>query len=394
MKIKQIYLGSWFQRTSLHLKELFHFLKSCESAGNLEKERLEHLWEALQVQEVEFIGDSEFDQVQALCRNVSVSVSEDGIILLTTDATEVKKAKKILESFYTEYFAPALTFLFSQGAPLPKVLDQPKEVYPLLITAQNVRPSERLELFDSVQDEIITTLEGESIEISMGEVVSIFDLQKPRAFTEAHTRELIHYVVFFREFERQLSGYLSLHRKMWDEITAIREAEEMPYKDFPKIRAEILQKLKTLSFVKARIAQMKDIIEERRATIDEEIEQELHSLGLLKFDHLVANQKYISHLWQMTIEYVKSSLSLLESLYQENTQRELNAIKFITFGALITGFFGMNIAFPWEDRWFDEKWSSFIVILILLSLLVSFYYILKIAIYNRNFLVHTKKQEK
>ena len=121
--------------------------------------------------------------------------------------------------------------------------------------------------------------------------------------------------------------------------------------------------------------------------------EELKKLGMLKFDHLEANQKYITHLWQMTIEYAKGSLSLLESLYQENTQKELNAIKFITFGALITGFFGMNIAFPWEDRWIDVKWSSFIVLLIILSLFISFFYILKIAIYNRNFLVQQKKKD-
>lgn len=394
MKIKQIYLGTWFQRTSLHLKELFYFLKFHKSSVGLDQERLDHLWESLQVKDVVFIGDSEFDQVQADCRDVSVCISEDGILLFTTDEKDLKKAKKILESFYTEYFAPVLTFLFSQGAPLPVQLDQAKEIYPLLVIGQSVKPREMLTLFDLVNDELITTLEGKNVVASVGDVLSIFDMQRPRSFTEVHTEQLLHYIVFFREFEKQLNQYLQLHRQMWDEITAIREAEEMPYKDFPKIRAEILQKLKTLSFVKARLAQMRDIIEERSRVIEPGMVEELHSLGLLKFDHLMANQKYVSHLWQMTIEYVKSSLSLLESLYQENTQRELNAIKFITFGALITGFFGMNIAFPWEDRWFDEKWSSFIVILILLSLLVSFYYILKIAIYNRNFLVHTKKHGK
>ena len=203
----------------------------------------------------------------------------------------------------------------------------------------------------------------------------------------------MHYIIFFREFEDQLAGYLQAHRQMWEQITAIREAEQMLYKDFPRIREEILKNMKVLSFVKARLAQMKDIIQERKNTIDPHIQQELKKLGMLKFDHLEANQKYITHLWQMTIEYAKGSLSLLESLYQENTQKELNAIKFITFGALITGFFGMNIAFPWEDRWIDVKWSSFIVLLIILSLFISFFYILKIAIYNRNFLVQQKKKD-
>lgn len=393
MRIKQIYLGIWFQRTSLHLKELYTFLKLKKFSSELDQERMEHLWESLHIKSVEFFGNSEFDEIVAECRNVTFTLSEDGIILLTTEEKDIKKARKILESFYSEYLAPALTFLFSRGAPLPQVLDQAKATYPLLCVAQGAKEREILNLFESNQDTIFSRLQGNHLQVFRGDIISLFQLEKPRKFSEDHTRELLHYVVFFREFEKQLEGYLQLHRTMWEEVTTIREAEKMLYKDFPQIREKILQSLKTLSFVKARLAQMKDIIDERENTIDDLIKSELKSLGLLKFDHLVANQKYVTHLWQMTTEYVKSSLSLLESLYQENTQKELNAIKFITFGALITGFFGMNIAFPWEEQWLDARWSSFIVLLIIISLLISFYYILKIAIYNRNFIVHSKKQQ-
>ncbi len=393
MKIQQIYLGTWFQRTSLHLKELYKFLKYKTTKLDLERERLEHLWENLQIEKVEFFGNGEFDEIQVLCRNVLVRVSEDGIILLTTSETNSEKAKRILESFYTEYFAPTLTFLFSKGAPLPKILDQAQEVHPLLIVTKNITEKQVLSLYDAHNDAIITRLVGDHTQVYRGDVINVFNFGNSRKFTNEHLETLLHYVVFFREFENQLDRYLQIHRTMWDDITAIRETEEMAYKNFPHVRAEILQNLKILSFVKARLAQMKDIIQERRHTIDPHIKNELKSLGLFKFDHLEANQKYVTHLWQMTIEYVKGSLSLLESLYQENTQKELNAIKFITFGALITGFFGMNIAFPWEDRWIDKQWTSFIVILIMISLFISFFFILKIAIYNRNFLVRLKKHD-
>lgn len=391
MKIKQIYLGTWFQRTSLHLKELYEFLKQKKVAIELEGERMEHLWESLDVKNVEFIGNNEFDEVYAECGKVFVSVTEDGIILLTTSEINVKKAKKTLESFYTEFLAPALMFLFSRGAPLPKVLDQVKSTYPLLCVSEGGKEKEILQFYDENIDLLITRLHGNHLQVCIGETISLFQTEKPRKFNAVHTRELLHYVVFFREFEKQLKKYLFLHRTMWEEITAIRDAENILHKDFPRIREQILQHMKTLSFVKARLAQMKDIMNEREHTIDPHIKEELKSLGLLKFDHLIANQKYINHLWQMTIEYVKSSLSLLESLYQENTQKELNAIKFITFGALVTGFFGMNIAFPWEERWMDARLSSFIVVLIIFTAFVSFYYILKITIYNRNFLVSKKK---
>jgi len=40
MEIKNIYLGAWFQRTSLHLKEFYYFLETGESKLPLEKEKL------------------------------------------------------------------------------------------------------------------------------------------------------------------------------------------------------------------------------------------------------------------------------------------------------------------------------------------------------------------
>ena len=393
MRIKQIYLGTWFQRTSLHLKELYRFLKFQKGQPGLGEDRLQHLWNNLNVKKVEFIGNNEFDEIVVLCGHIIVSVTEDGIILLTTKETDIKKAKNNLESFYTEFFAPMLSYLFSLGAPLPMILNQAKDVHPFLVATQNLKDKEADQLYSTFHDEKLTTLTGNHLSVYIGDVLSIFNVKNPRKFSYIRARELLHYVIFFREFEKQLDSYLALHRTMWDRVTAIREAEQMAYKDFPRIREEILTNLKTLSFVKARLAQMRDIIEERQHTIEDKIKNELHALGLLRFDHLEANQKYVSHLWQMTIEYVKSSLSLLESLYQENTQKELNAIKFITFGALITGFFGMNIAFPWEDRWEDIKISSFLVVFIFISLLISFYYILKVTIYNRNFLVRKKLQD-
>ena len=145
--------------------------------------------------------------------------------------------------------------------------------------------------------------------------------------------------------------------------------------------------LKTLLFINARLNQMGDIAHARYVLLRVEIKGELSECNLLKFENVIADLRYVKDLWSMTIEYVKETLSLLESLYAENTQRELNAVKIITMITAITGFFGMNIAFPWDTEWQAISASSFVVVGIVGILALVLYYILKYAIYNRKFII-------
>jgi hypothetical protein len=42
----------------------------------------------------------------------------------------------------------------------------------------------------------------------------------------------------------------------------------------------------------------------------------------------------------MTIEYVQGTFDLFKYLYEENTQREWGALKYITLVGVLTSFFG------------------------------------------------------
>jgi len=172
---------------------------------------------------------------------------------------------------------------------------------------------------------------------------------------------------------------LYLHRELWEKISYIREKRTIRYRDFPRVREEMLDYLETMSFVKARLEQMKDILSEREISSNQYVMKILTDLSLDRFAYLDAGQNYISHLWQMTTEYVHGTLSLLESLFNEHTQREITTLKYVTVVGVLTSFFGMNIAFPWEDRWSNVFRSSFEVVGLILLLAVSFYYFLKFS---------------
>ncbi len=379
MKIEQIYLGIWFQRTSLHLKELFLHLQK-----NTTNEKMENLSE---ISTFSFLGNNEFDEVVGTCPTLSFSITEDGIILLKSSQHKVENAKHALETFYVETLSPLLLTLFgSTGAPIPKTLGESQSIYPAFLFVTK-KPKESVSsFFIRHNDRLITTLKGNRLSMYIGEIYTLFHLKQPSILTVQQKKELVQYVIFFREFEQQLSGYLNQHRAIWDQVTKFRRSQTMTYRDFPQIRKELLSFSKTISFIRARLAQMDDIMKERHDTIDPTLKHELKNLGMHRFDHLIANQKYVVHLWDMTREYVSDTLTLLESLYQENAQKELSAIKYITFGALITGFFGMNIIFPWDETWQSMKLISWFVVLLIPLLSLVFYTILRIIVHNRKFI--------
>lgn len=57
MKIKQVYIGGWFQRTALHLSEIYDFLREGSSSLALDKDKLKSLQKTLNIQSVEFMVD-------------------------------------------------------------------------------------------------------------------------------------------------------------------------------------------------------------------------------------------------------------------------------------------------------------------------------------------------
>lgn len=386
MHVDKIYLGSWFQRTSIHLRELFRFFKTGRGIAALQPEKLQEYWNRLNPQDFEFHSEAEFDYILGTCQGITISVTEDGIILLHLPVTQKALGEEVqrLEQFVTTSLSPAISYLFSSGAPLPKELSRVEELYPIFVVASGGSQGDVQALFQRLQDTPLEIIHREGVSLISGNRFSLLMIKKGKG-QELLIEELIRYFVFFREFSEQLNRYLDLHRVMWDTISHIREAKRIRYRNFTLVRYQILEFLKTLSFVEARLAQMHDILRGRNSTTAAEIRAILSSLGLNRFDHLGSDWRYIDHLWKMTTDYARSTLKLLESLYQENTQRELSALKYITFITAVTGFFGMNIAFPWEQRWEVSRISTLVVILLILTVAVAFHFLLRAVIYNRYF---------
>ncbi|MEK7158850.1 MAG: CorA family divalent cation transporter, partial [Patescibacteria group bacterium] len=378
--------------TSLHLREFHRFLEHRQGIDRLDTKKLQHLWRGLNVQKVTLHEEGYFEFLETQMGAIRMTMTEDGIILLSvTPKKTIVNTIAQLEKFYLECFSPALSYLFSLGAPLPKELMDVQTVYPILLVGSGITRTNASAIFNKISDPLLSHVSTPSIETYLGEKLHALNLRQEKKWNQTRVEETMRHMVFAREFERQLSDGLRLHREIWDRISAIRESKNMRYRDFPAIRHHLLDFLKTLSFVRARLAQMDDILTSRLQLMDPTLHKELPHLGPYEFENLQGNQRYVYHLWEMTTEYVNDTLRLLASLFEENTQRELNALKLTTLTAALTGFFGMNIAFPWEERWPTTLGSSFFVLAIIIIAIALINGLFKLTIFNRRFVIQSKQ---
>ena len=54
MKISNVYIGGWFQRTMLQLTEIYDFLRDCKSQLDLDPEKLQEFRKCLEIGKIDY----------------------------------------------------------------------------------------------------------------------------------------------------------------------------------------------------------------------------------------------------------------------------------------------------------------------------------------------------
>ena len=154
---------------------------------------------------------------------------------------------------------------------------------------------------------------GEILEIHRSPSLTVLRFKNDKPHPEA-LEAFVRHDIFFREFEFQLEEYLGLHRTHWEKISQIRESQELRYRDFPVMRKRLLEMRRTITYVEARLMQMHDILKERESTLSKEDAVILKKYGLNRFAPLESAQEYTKHLWDMTLQYLDGTITLLHTL--------------------------------------------------------------------------------
>lgn len=331
--VYKITYGGWYQRTTLHLSEIYEFLAHENSYLNLDKTKLKKLHQALDIASVtRKVGYLEY--VEVITKNgMRIVYYEDGLYLLSTEAPEIEKTKKELENYYYEKLNPAINYLFSLGAPTPKILANIQTKHPTVILniAENQTTPQWMEhVYNKIEAHDVTVYKSQDY---------IYITAKPNAAQGLD--EIIDMQVFFREFKDQLEKYLNIHRKIWEEIAQIKESNAVKTKDLGTLRAKLDSYQKTINLITNRINQMGSYARTRKSLAQQiGIDQKLVTLFQYRFEVLLDTLEYIKEIWKMTTDYVNTAIQVLVEAQNAANAKNIQSLTLITSIGVLSGLVG------------------------------------------------------
>ena len=337
MTIQKIYIGGWFQRTTLHLTEIWDFLKHGRSNLDFPKEKLDEARDSLSLDGVSReSGPLEYILVKT-GKEISYRIYEDGLIVLEKEFRLLKDDFEAIRDYYDNKLSKALSLIFSKGAPVPKELANIKTILPYIITVADATKEEIESTFKDSSEDVYSVLKTKNIEVyrSPG-MILINNLND-----ENLTREIIESQIFFREFKSQLHRYLAIHRILWEKIKVIKERGEIRGNDIDSLRNELSVYQKTVNLIGARIDQMPAYVKTRQKITDlEKIDDYLQPLFQFKFETLLDTHEYIKHLWGMTKNYLTSAIEIFTELQAKSTKNTISSLQLITTIGVVAGILG------------------------------------------------------
>lgn len=346
MEIKRVHVGGWFQRTRLHLGEVYDFLRGDESPLDLDARKLTQLRDALQIAHLEMTVDV-LEYVKVVTEHgITVRMYEDGLIVLATEHShDLHKDIQSLTGYYEEKLSPAFSYIFSLGAPVPKELANIKTVYPYFVSVSNAGRDEVLSLFEEFEQELYFEVQKEDFSIYRGDKLYIINQS---GVTDDQVQRFIEEQVFLREFRGQMHRYLNMHRIIWEKIADVIERGEMKGHEIGGFKNKVDRYKKTIDFIGTRINQMGTYLHTREsiANKDKRLVAFEEVLGY-KHETLDDTLSYIKDIWDLTRKYVDSAVKIFSDLQSDSTSSSISNLTIVTsmgVGAALIGLFETDSA--------------------------------------------------
>lgn len=331
MKIDNIYVGGWFQRTMLQLSEVYDFLRMCKTELALDVEKLQEYRKNLEIGRIEYGVAGEEYVLFTTAQNITVKIFEDGLITLNngnvSNDTLFADIDKVTD-YYENRLSPALSYLFSLGAPVPKELAHIETVYPYFIVCDNATKDEISELLARTEKQKYFEFSNKKYDVIRGDKYYFINNKN----TDIPTIErYIEEQIFIREFKGQLHRYLNLHRIIWEKIDIVKENVRVKGSEIVKFTTKLEGYSKTVNLIDGRIKQMSTYISTREkiAKNDEDLKEFLAISGY-RYETLRDTLEYIKHLWDMTKNYVASAQKLFNGIKQDVTSSSINSLTIVT----------------------------------------------------------------
>lgn len=336
MKIVKIYIGGWFQRTTLHLTEIWTVLNEQITEIELDIKKLRKLTQALKIKKIS--RQTEFlDYILVESEAINYRIYEDGLIILEKKgASNISDDLESIQEYYDHRLSPFISYLFSKGAPIPKELADIKTILPYIIITKGTEKEVKT-LFRKLGGWISSKVQSKDMEVYRGPRIIVVNNIKNEELAQA----IVESQIFFREFRTHLHRYLSIHRVVWEEIAAIKERVAVGGAKISELRNQLTNYQKTITLIDARIKQMNVYLATRaKIASNLKLDKYLNTLFQYKYETLENTHQYIQHLWEMTQNYLNSAIQIFVELAEKTSKDAIYTLRVVTSIGAIAGIFG------------------------------------------------------
>lgn len=331
MKISNVYIGGWFQRTMLQLSEIYDFLREAKTQLALDQDKLIEFRKNLQIGKIDYgVQGEEFIEFTTAL-NIKVKIFEDGLIVLNNHKVSEDTLFADIDAltdYYENKLSPAFSYLFSLGAPVPKELAHIETVYPYFVISDNATKEEMNALLSRTDKQKYFEFDNEKYDVIRGDVYYFINNKKSKL---ENIERYIEEQIFIREFKGQLHRYLNLHRIIWEKIDNVKERASVKGADILAFNTKLDSYAKTITLIEGRINQMSTYLptREKIAKNDKELSEFL-SISGFRYETLKDTLEYIKHLWSMTKNYVSSAQKLFSGLKSDVNSKSINNLTLVT----------------------------------------------------------------
>lgn len=336
MKVESVRIGGWFQRTILHLAEIRDFIQSGTTKLNLDSETLTDYRLGIQATNVHY-HEGSLDYLRFESGKIQIKIYEDGLIVLSLNGEGVLVTQQELTEYYEQKLSPALNYLFSKGAQMPKELAGIAAIYPYFITVSNASKQDVATIFKNYNEEVISDYERDGLELYRSNTVNVIRIG-PTDRSPEMIEEFIEQQIFARDFENQLQHYLNLHRTVWDMVAEVKERGTIKGREVKTLKEKIEIYAKTINLIDTRLNQMDTYLVTRESVVRRhQGDSELYLVLHYKYESMRNTLSYVQDLWVMTENYMESAQSLFKDLQDKATESSLKNLTVITtLGVFVT----------------------------------------------------------
>lgn len=354
----KITFGGWYQRTTLHLSEVYDLLALGHSDLKLDQIKLKSLHEKLELESVSR-ESGEFEYVHCVTKSgIDIRYYEDGLYVLSVESSQINESRHLLQNYYERSLSPAISYIFSLGAPTPKELAAIKTHHPTVVSTQT---NDEKSLFSQNNfGPVYSRIASKDLVVYKTPDFIVLTTPAGKKCPDS----LIEMQIFFREFKDQLHRYLILHREVWEEISDIKERGVIAGSEVESLRSRLDSYQKTINLIKSRINQMGTYVR-TRASISKklELEDQLSTIFQYKFETLNNTHSYVQEIWKMTLDYVDTAISVINEVKSLSTSNGINSLRLITTIGVLAGIFGHLSRTEFPSLTWVGLWYFFVLIL-------------------------------